>query len=162
MSRVCIGLLSLGLLLAGCAAPSAALSEGDVAAIRELNHAYTAAWVAGDNDAVMAVFTDDAVLIPHHGDDPVEGAEAIRLHFWPPDLQAFNITEFVMEPAEVSGEGNFAYVHGRFSLAMTFTQDGETADYANSGNYMWIVRRQTDGAWKASRLMWNDPVPQQQ
>ena len=162
MRRVIIwfGLMAALISTSGCAAPPAAIWESDIEAIRELNQAYPAAWVAGDNEAVMAVFAEDAILIPHHGDDPVAGHEAIIEHFWPPDLQAFDVTEFVMEPAEITGEGSLAYVRGRFSIAMSFTQGGETADYANAGNYMWIVRRQDDGGWKVARFIWNDPPPQ--
>ncbi|HXE91851.1 MAG TPA: hypothetical protein VNK82_12915 [Terriglobales bacterium] len=43
------------------------LPAADMAAVRSANLAYPAAWEKNDGEAVMRVFSEDAVLMPHHG-----------------------------------------------------------------------------------------------
>jgi uncharacterized protein (TIGR02246 family) len=140
----------------------APLSSGDIAAIRELSEAYTGAWLADDSASVLATFTDDAVLMPHHGAPVVEGLDAIRRQFWPPDVPPARVTAFTMEPVEISGSGDLAYARGTISLTFSFESDGVMQTLSNAGNYLMIVRRQPEGAWKIARYIWNDPVPQQE
>lgn len=130
----------------------------DVAAVKATNAAYPAAWIANDSAGVMRVFTPDAVLMPHHGDAPVEGAAAIRNHFWPPNGGYFRVAEFRMVPAEIAGCGSVAYIRGRFTMEYTAEVNGARTQYNNAGNYMMILRKQRD-QWLISRYIWDDPAP---
>jgi uncharacterized protein (TIGR02246 family) len=134
------------------------LSATDVAAVRKANAAYPAAWMANDSTAVMRLFSPDAVLIPHHGDPPVEGEAAIRRHFWPPSSPYFRVEAFHMEPAEVAGCADLAYARGRFEIEYTAEADGVRSKYANTGNYVMILRKRGD-LWLIRRYIWDDPAP---
>ncbi|HET9223265.1 MAG TPA: hypothetical protein VFO07_12215, partial [Roseiflexaceae bacterium] len=59
------------------------LKPADRAGIRSAIDVYTTSWLTNDPEAVMRTLTQDAVLIPHHGVPPVEGAAAIRTFWWP-------------------------------------------------------------------------------
>lgn len=135
------------------------LSPADVAAVRRANAAYPAAWLANDSAAVMRLFSSDAVLIPHHGDPPVEGESAIRSHFWPPNSPYFRLDAFQMEPSEVVGCAGLAFARGRFTIEYTAEADGVRKTYANAGNYLMVLRKRGD-LWLISRYIWDDPAPQ--
>jgi uncharacterized protein (TIGR02246 family) len=135
------------------------LSPTDVAAVRRANAAYPAAWLANDSAAVMRLFSSDAVLIPHHGDPPVEGESAIRRHFWPPNSPYFRLDAFHMEPSEVVGCADLAFARGRFTIEYTAEADGVRKTYANAGNYLMVLRKRGN-LWLISRYIWDDPAPQ--
>jgi uncharacterized protein (TIGR02246 family) len=138
------------------------LSPEEIEAVRQAGAAYPAAWLANDFTAVMESLAHGAVLAPHHGDAPVEGLDAIRQHFWPPDGPPFTVTRFTMTPAEIDGVGDLAYVRGRMSMVFSIEADGTAQTFANEGNYLMILRRQDSGVWRIARYIWNDPVPLQQ
>lgn len=160
-----IGSIRLLVLITICAASSAAaqecspLSAQEVRAVEAANQAYPKAWLAGEPEGVMSTLTEDAVLIPHHGDPPVEGAAAIRRHYWPKGSPPLKVTEYSMTAAETGGCSSLAYARGRFRLTFRFGPAGEEKTFSNEGNYLMIFRK-SGGRWKISRFIWNDPVPQ--
>ena len=81
-------------------APLQAEEQSDIDALRELDQAYAAEWIEGDADGVMALFTSDATLVPHHGDKPVKGHEAIRNFWFNPDYPPTIVPEWTRTPAE--------------------------------------------------------------
>src|SRR5690348_563361 len=97
-------------LLAGCAAsrppsPGAcALTPADLASLRSVMAAYRNAWIAADRAAVLALFTDDAVLLPHHGDDPVVGRAAMERFWWPAGSPPFTLTRMEVTVDEAGGD----------------------------------------------------------
>jgi uncharacterized protein (TIGR02246 family) len=136
------------------------LPEADRAAIRAVNEAYRAAWLANDSAAVMRTLTDDAVLIPHHGVAPVEGAAAIRDFWWPADGPPTTITEFSLSDQRIAGNAELAYVRGRFSIGWIQVEPDGGKRYGNEGNFLSILRRGPDGAWRIALQAWSDPPNQ--
>ena len=133
------------------------LTADDIEAIRELNLAYAAAWVANDPEAVMATLADDAVLIPALGTTPVKGATAIREFFWPVDAPPSSVPVFEMNPEEVNGNRDIAYVWGTMSLSFSVEEEGATQLYTTAGNYLMVMRRDDSAQWKIARYIWNHP-----
>jgi len=129
------------------------LSSADRAAITGVLDEYVAAWLAGDAERVMRLLSDDSVLIPHHGLDPVVGAKAIRAWWWPPNAPVTTIHRFELKHDEVGGAGGFAFVRGRQSLDWT---TGTKPGRAN-GNQLTLLRKGADGKWKITHQMWGDP-----
>lgn len=138
----------------GCAAgaPESGLTEADRAEIAALSKAYGEAWIAEDTAAVMAVFSDDAALVPHRGSAQAEGPAEIREHFWPPDAPAAPTIEFWRQSSSIEGSASMAYDRGRYRVAFVF--EGDTI--GSEGNYLAVARRDPEG-WKWIAYTWNHP-----
>ena len=147
-------------LLAACGARDAAPSaDGDgLQRLRAVNDAYRAAWLAGDSAGVLRLFTADAVLLPHHGDPPVVGRDAIRKFWWPPGAPPTTITtlDLTTDGADISGDAGTLW--GRFTLAFSYEEAGTTRSLRNAGTYLMVLRRQDDGEWRITHRMWDDPI----
>jgi len=144
-------------LLSACGqppAPPAAPSFGqeDQAAIRATKDAALAiANGSQDWDEYVAVYyAPDATVLPPNA-EAVRGRAAISafLAAFPP------ITTFTAEIVTVEGNGDLAYVHGRYHLDMT-TPDGPQAD---DGKYIEVWKRQADGSWKIAYDIFNSDLP---
>lgn len=135
------------------------LAAQDIAAVRTLNQAYPSALVADDAPAAMELFTEDAVLLPHHGAPTIEGKAAIHQHLWPDNGPAVTVSAFTMVPVEIDGCAPFAYSRGTFSITFTVESDGTRKTFSNNGNYLMIYRKEGDASWHIARYIWNDPVP---
>jgi uncharacterized protein (TIGR02246 family) len=149
------------ILFAGCSLPERRIpmtfTEEDQGAVRRVHDAYPSAWLANDTEKVMELFAEDAVLIPHHGLEPVVGGEAIRKFFWPEVGPAVTVSRYDLVPDEVEGSGDLAYIRGRFLLTLEIA-NGASDTYTNSGNYLMILARGPTGQWRIACQIWNDPV----
>ncbi len=133
------------------------LSADDVAKIKAVNEAYVAAWLKNDSTAVMKTLAPNAVLIPQ-GSRAIEGMKAIKQFWWPSGGKT-TVTGFTITMDEIGGEGELAYVRGTFRLSFTYEDGSNKLERTNNGNYLMIMKRQTDGAWRISHRMWGD-LPQ--
>lgn len=127
------------------------LSPDDAAAVRRVSDEYGRAWLANDTAAVMAVFTDDAVLIPHLGNPQAVGKAAIRDHFWPPGSPPAPVIAFERQSIEVRGSGDVAWDRGTYRLAFVYGAD----TLGNRGNYLAVAVRGADDRWRWSAYTWN-------
>ncbi|MGI9203549.1 MAG: YybH family protein [Woeseiaceae bacterium] len=132
--------------------PALADERDDETALRALDQAYAAEWIAGDADRVMALFTHDATLVPHHGDAPIKGRDAIRKFWFDPDYAPTIVPEWQREAIEIFVSGDTGVVRGRARLVWEY--DG-TRTTIPEGNYVMIAERQSD-AWRIRLLTWND------
>lgn len=126
--------------------------QEDAAALKALDQAYAAEWIAGDADGVMALFTRDATLVPHHGDAPVKGSEAIRKFWFNPGFAPTVVAKWRREPSEIFVSGDTGVVRGRARLVWEY---GGTRTTIPESNYVMIAVRQ-DKAWRIRLLTWND------
>jgi len=132
--------------------PLLAEEQQDVAALRALDQAYAKEWIEGDAEGVMALFTDDATLVPHHGDAPIEGHNAIREFWFNPEYPPTIIPEWQREAAEVLVLGDVGVVRGRARLVWEY--DGIRTTIPE-GNYVLIAVR-VGAVWRIRMLTWND------
>jgi uncharacterized protein (TIGR02246 family) len=126
--------------------------DHDEAALRALDQAYATAWINGDADGVMALFTEDATLVPHHGVAPVKGQDAIRKNWFDPDYAPTVVPESVRQPAEIFISGDIGVVRGRARLVWEYEGTRTTIP---EGNYVMIAIRHDQG-WRIRMLTWND------
>ena len=146
----CIALLVSGAF--PVAPPAAATEAADIAALEALDQAYRTTWMANDADGVLALFTEDATLVPHHGDAPRQGKAMIRQFWFNPDYPPTVIPEWTREPKEVFVVGDMGVLRGRASL--TWEYDGTRTTIPVS-NYVMVAVRGDDG-WRIRLLTWND------
>jgi uncharacterized protein (TIGR02246 family) len=144
------------ILLVG-SANAAPLSSADKEAVQVVNDAYRKAWLANDGEGVRRLFTDDAVLLPHHGIDPVKGMHAICDFWWPADAPPTTVTRLEMTTQEIGGQGDLAYTWGQAVVAWTNGNGGGPRSFSDRGTYLSILRRQPGGGWKITHHMWDDP-----
>ena len=111
-------------------------------ALKALDQAYATEWQEGDADGVMALFTEDATIVPHHGDAPIKGQQAIRNFWFNPDYPPTVVPEWNREPAEVFVEGDIGVVRGRSRLVWEY--DGMRTTIPE-GNYVIIAERKVGG-----------------
>ncbi len=143
---------SIVLIAAALGQPALADERRDATALKALDQAYAAEWREGDADGVMALFTEDATLVPHHGDAPIKGHAAIRQFWFNPDYPPTAVPEWRREAAEVFVSGDMGVVRGRSRLVWEY--DG-TRTTIPEGNYVMIAVR-VDGGWRIRLLTWND------
>ncbi len=130
--------------------------EADRESIRGVVNAHWDARMAEDLEAEMDTWADDAQL--HRNSLTVlSGKEAIRA-FAADEVEQYD-WEWEFTSEEVDATGDLGFHLGTFTLTQT-DQSGEARTYY--GSTMLILRRQSDGAWKISRYMWNNRPPAEQ
>lgn len=105
---------------------------------------------AGDLEAVLAHYADDAVLLPPNG-PIVEGKDAIRERYRAGFEQFRFDVSIAISETKVSGE--WAFNRGA-TQGKLIPHDGGDAVTLND-QYLMILRRMPGGAWKIARLIWN-------
>jgi ketosteroid isomerase-like protein len=151
MRRFVLAAFALTVLVA-CQPLDTALSNEDIAAVTNLSTAYTQAARAGDADGVAVLYAEDAIEMP--GDAPARvGIAAIRGGYAPPGIPDLTVT--VME---LDGRDGLAYERGTWSstLPVADTTVGMT------GKYLVIARKQADGSWLRTNVIWNNDAPMPQ
>ena len=136
------------------AVAEAVSTEADIEAIREWVDAYDAA--AGDVDAWLALMADDVIWM-RPGASTLVGKEEIG--FWGRHFREnFEVEYSSHSTDEVVASGDLAFVRGTRTVVMVPRAGGERRQVA--GKYIFILRRQADGAWRIARSIWNrDPPP---
>ncbi|HTO88503.1 MAG TPA: SgcJ/EcaC family oxidoreductase [Thermoanaerobaculia bacterium] len=150
---------ALALLLSRAAsAESRALSSSDEAKIQAVLESYRQAWLAGDAEGVLRLFTREAVLLPHHGVEPVVGIEAVRA-FWFPPGPPVTVTELTQIVDQIGGSCDLAYVRGHSRVTWITGKGIDAKTSSNAGTNLTLLRRETDGSWRITHQMWDDPLP---
>ena len=124
----------------------------DVAELRALDQDYASAWLKGDPEGVLALFTENATLVPHHGDPPIKGKEAIEEFWFNPDYAPTVVAEWRRQSAEIIISGDMGLVRGRARLVWEYAGTRTTIP---DGNYVMIAMRGGEG-WRIRMLTWND------
>ncbi len=129
------------------------LSQEDVAAIGGFVASYRDVALAQDFEGLATFFTADGVRNPPNA-PPSEASSA--------SLQAAygGVTSFENAPEEIDGRGSLAYARGSYSI--TLAPEGAAESISDTGHYVAILRKQEDGRWLISYLIFNSdqPMPQ--
>lgn len=145
-----VSTIALATLFAG--RPALADEQEDMASLRALDQAYATEWIDGDADGVMSLFTEDATLVPHHGDAPIKGHKAIRNFWFNPDYAPTVVPEWRREAVEIFISGDMGVIRGRARLVWEYAGTRTTIP---EGNYVMIAVRGDEG-WRIRLLTWND------
>lgn len=141
--------------VASCSTPPPAFSSDDEAAVRALEEAYRAGWLANDSSAVMATLASDAVLMPA-GREPLKGHAEIRGYWWPADGSLTTIHDYRIRIDEVEGSRDLAFLRGRGELAFTYQDaSGQVSELSSRAVHLSVARRGPDGSWRIIRRAWS-------
>lgn len=152
------GVASCALLLAAAcnsAPPAATFTAEDQRAVRALDSAFVTAWLRDDTTGVMNTLAPDAVLLPA-GQQPLTTPNAIRSFWWPSDSSHTRILTFDRAIDELGGEANTAWMRRTDSLTFTYAKGGTTSQLTSRSMSLAMLRRQPDGSWRFSRVMWGN------
>jgi ketosteroid isomerase-like protein len=146
--------LALAAALTACATKSSAdgaFTPEDSAAVRASAELWRTKMVEGDFDAWAKSVTEDAVLYPPNS-KPVVGRNA-AIAF----AKAYpKITKFDINIEEMVGRGDAATDRGTFTLTAQLPNGMAVND---TGSFLSLFRRQADGTWAHSRVMWHSDLP---
>ncbi|WP_412069847.1 YybH family protein [Rubrivirga sp. IMCC43871] len=143
----------LALLLVSARADAQAVvvagDAADIVAIAEQSKALSAAYVAGDIDALVAVYAEDGIAAPG-GRDFIRGYEALRAFWTLPEGRVVTRHQAVAEELRIAGDlcYDWGYYEGEMEI------DGE-ARPAFRGKYLIVWQRDADGVWRIAHDMWN-------
>jgi len=143
---------ALGAALAACAGQGGA-SDADLAMARSLTPAFMKAAETKDADAVAALYSEDAMVMPP-GSPAVQGRAAIQA-FWRKTLLSA-IRKVTLLPGDLRMANDIAFEVGTYRLDLTLP-DGSAA--SDSGKYITLMRRQPDGSWKMTHDIWSSDAP---
>ena len=110
---------------------------------------------AKDPDATVAVFTDDAILMPANS-PPLVGKDQIRAVYTFAYHQMGDVdvhTEGEIDEIEVAAPWAFLREHHTVVLEPRDGGDPEV----DQRTALLILRKQPDGSWKIHRYIWNRP-----
>lgn len=143
--------LAAGLVWFGIATSMAA-GAADTATVREGTAKWFKAYNAGDADAIVALYTDDAVIMPP-GAPPARGPAAIKAFLVKDiaDARAGGVVIVMGDKDEVDVKGDVAWHAGTYAVMKA----GSTID---TGAYVEISRK-TGGKWHIIRDIWNSSTP---
>lgn len=146
--------------LKAAASCNATLSEVDIQNIKQTVGTYRTGWLEGNPNSVQRTFDKDAVLLPHHGDKPVVGIDAIKSYWWPKNAAPTKIVRLDITFDEIGGGGCYAFVRGSDSVEWMISSPAGDQKYGNAGTYLNVMRKQPDGTWRILQHMWDDPANQ--
>jgi ketosteroid isomerase-like protein len=152
-------LAGIALAVLACApAEPKAFSSADERAIRQVDSLYVAAWLRDDTTAVLRTLAPDAVLMPA-GQRPLTTPNEIRAFWWPSDGSRTKILTFHRVIDEITGDANLASVRGTDTLTFTYDKGQTHSQLASRSMTLAVLRRQPDGSWRISRMMWGTRAP---
>ena len=128
--------------------------DADVEAIRALGDQWLKAYETRDADAVAALFTKDAWVMPR-GRPPLKGRDAIRASV-AASSDRRKITLWI-EEEELVVTGDWAWTIGAFTITLGSPEDDQPP-VSSSGRAMLIYKREADGDWRIHRDM-DTPAP---
>ncbi len=146
-------------LLAGCSdtpTPPADTSAADQKAIRDGDTAWPGDLASKDIDKIMAHYADDASLLVT--DMPImRGKDAIRSGMKGMLEDPNFALTFKPDVVQVAKGGDLGYTQGAYTMTTTNprTKKAET----ETGKYLTVYRKQTDGSWKAIEDIANADAP---
>ena len=152
-------------LLFGCTPPAQQPEQGsedsasykaDVQAILDLEQTVFDAQIAGDFDAWISSFTEDAIVMPPN-EPALMNKQAIG-QWNAPIFEQFDLHE-ESDYREVEVAGDWGYIRAHWIWTLTPKDGGKSVQ--DTGYSIWIVRRQPDGSWKIARgiYVYENPIP---
>ena len=129
------------------------LSQEDVAAIRESVASYRDVALAQDFERLATFYTEDGVRNAPNAPPSEASPASLRAGYG-------GVTRLENEPEEIDGRGSLAYARGSYSI--TLAPEGAAESISDTGHYVAILRKQGDGRWLISYLIFNSaqPMPQ--
>lgn len=133
--------------------PAYAQTAADSTAIRRQAERWVEAARQEDADALAALYTEDAIMLPP-GAPPITGRDRIRSLFARQFARSEGTYEF--QTYELVVTGDWAYRRGSY-VATVDPAQGDAVRLEDKFIDIW--RRSPDGEWRIARDIWNHTAP---
>jgi len=137
------------------AKPAAANADADKAAVAAAHDVLEGSYKNSDCAAMVSTAASDAVFEPPNSAS-ANGPDGIKA-WCTPMFAAMKTKSLTVSGKEIEVSGDIAVDRGDYDWTLTPAKGG--ADVHAKGRYVTIWHRQSDGSWKASRLIWNSSEP---
>jgi uncharacterized protein (TIGR02246 family) len=111
--------------------------------------------LAGDVNALLSLYADDAILMPPN-DTTLFGKDEIRA-WWEEYFEFFRVTSTVQTEHEVTVAGDQLFDRTAFSATIVPKLQG--ARITDDIRSLTVWTRAADGGWKISHQIWNSTQP---
>ncbi len=129
--------------------------EAERAALRDVAVQWAEAANEKDIPGIVALYTAEASLLPPDA-ARVSGTDAVRgLLAESVESPGYAVTIKTME-TEVSRTGDLAYSRGTHEVTV---DDPEGSPVTDSGKWVVVCKKQTNGTWKIVTHIWNSDQP---
>ncbi len=135
--------------------PDRPTTEIDLKAIRQWRKRELAAGNRGDVEALVALRTNDFVTMPPH-QPPVKGIPAFRK--WIDGMLQRVDWDWKLRSDEVVVANDWAFDRGTYEAVIRPKSSTDVQE--DEGKYLWVLRREDDGAWRIAVAIWNSSRPQ--
>jgi ketosteroid isomerase-like protein len=145
------GAVTEGLVTGGSANEA---SADDLTAIEKLHRADIAATLAADPSQLATLWDDNAVRLEPGG--PAEVGKAVIVANDKKQRQenpGVKVLAYKPDFRDLQVAGEWAIEWGYFDTSFRESAQGEAKSF--HGKFLRVMKRQPDGSWKFSRLMWN-------
>lgn len=132
------------------------LTAADEAKIRGVDSTFARDVNAGNASALAALYTDDGVLLPPNM-ARARGRSAITQAYT--GLIAAGTPHLTLAPNTIAGRQDMAYVVGTYHISWTPKAGAAAPPPADSGKYVVVLMRQTEGNWKLVANTWSSDAP---
>jgi uncharacterized protein (TIGR02246 family) len=123
--------------------------------IRCLFSNYVAAANASRAADLAALFADDGIGYPPNA--PAAVGKATVQSWYQAVFDQFKVDLRSVDVVEIEAAGNWGFASGTFAITLRPKSGGEPIE--DTGNWLTIVKREADGAWKIYRDMFNSEKP---
>lgn len=150
-------LMATSVLLGGCTALSPTTSQvypdtprpDNLASIRKLYADNATALNVGDISTLARLYEEDAIQFPPNS-PALTGWEAIRSEL-ESELAGIKV-DATIDVAEVMVADDWTFARGTYRMVTTLQGGGEQT--VATGNWLDILKRQSDSSWKIARSTW--------
>lgn len=145
-----VGAATLTIAVASCQKYSSGGGAASPDSIKETIKADEKKWneqfKSQDLEGLLGHYTDDAYFVAPGG-KPATGSTEIRQIYAKALADPAFVISFASDKVDVAGSGDLAYTRGH--LSEKYTDPKTQTVMSDSGSYVTVYKRQSDGSWKA-------------
>ena len=123
--------------------------------IRIVHKDYLEAWLEMNEEKLMALFEEDAMIQPNSL-TPITGKTNLRKFWFPNDISTTTIHHFETEITHLQIQDTLATSIHNSKLDWSYQKDSTHMRMFQEGINTTIYRKQQDKSWKIWRSMWTD------
>ena len=155
MNKYTIFIIVGTVMAGGCGSRATIETESDLASLRLAANTYHQAASAKDRAAVVALYDENALMVPPNADlvEKLEGVQGYRFGF----LETPGVElQFEILRAEISTSGDIGWTLSIGDITINNPEGPPGRDIIRDF-HTW--KKQTDGSWKVVVDMWNSELP---